>query len=251
VSLGVALFVIALLPVLGLVPFDFQQYSNVADHYVYLAMLGPALGLALGHRALPRAARHVVIPLGLATLGALAFVQTSRWRDDATLYAYTLSVNPRSVMARNNTGQALEERGLLEEALVQYRQALEVAPDFQDALNNVGNVLFKLGRYDDAIRHYTDVFRRADGHTETIARMHNNLGAAYLKTGRYDEAVAEFRRASAIDPDYLDPCYNLGIVLMAFGRRAEAAEAFRRGLAIDPGHAALRAQLAAAETAPP
>src|SRR5213083_3155681 len=30
---AVALFVAALLPVLGLVPFDFQYYSNVADHY--------------------------------------------------------------------------------------------------------------------------------------------------------------------------------------------------------------------------
>src|SRR5207244_4465004 len=32
---AVALFVAALLPVLGLVPFDFQYYSNVADHYLY------------------------------------------------------------------------------------------------------------------------------------------------------------------------------------------------------------------------
>ena len=28
------------LPVLGFVPFDFQIYSTVADHYLYLPMLG-------------------------------------------------------------------------------------------------------------------------------------------------------------------------------------------------------------------
>ena len=37
-----------LLPVLGLIPFDFQHYSTVADRYAYLAMLGPAIALAWG-----------------------------------------------------------------------------------------------------------------------------------------------------------------------------------------------------------
>lgn len=247
ITVAVALFAVALVPVLGFVPFDFQAYSNVADHYVYLAMLGPAAGLALAYPAIPSIGRRLGVPLLIGALGVLSFAQSARWRDDLALYGHTLSVNPASVMAINNTGQVLEERGLLEPALAEYRRALEVDPLDQGALNNVGNVLFKLGRYDDAIRHYTDVLRRAGGRTDTVARMHNNLGAAYLKTARWDEAVAEFRQAIAIDPDYLEPYYNLGIVLMAFGRRAEAAEAFRRGLAIDPGHAGLRAQLAAAE----
>ncbi len=44
-------FVAGLLPVLGLVPFAFQAYSTVADRYVYIAMLGPALALAWGWRS--------------------------------------------------------------------------------------------------------------------------------------------------------------------------------------------------------
>ena len=45
---AVGVFVTGLLPVLGLVPFAFQAYSTVADHYMYSAMLGPALALAWG-----------------------------------------------------------------------------------------------------------------------------------------------------------------------------------------------------------
>src|SRR5205823_5816266 len=44
--IAAAIFTAGLLPVLGLVPFDFQVYSTVADHYAYLAMLGPALAVA-------------------------------------------------------------------------------------------------------------------------------------------------------------------------------------------------------------
>src|SRR5207248_102963 len=42
-----ALLVLAGLgPTLGLVNFDFQYFSTVADHYLYLPMFGVALGLA-------------------------------------------------------------------------------------------------------------------------------------------------------------------------------------------------------------
>src|SRR5205814_4354239 len=44
------IFCLALLPVLGFVPFDFQETSTVASHYLYLAMLGPALALAIALR---------------------------------------------------------------------------------------------------------------------------------------------------------------------------------------------------------
>jgi len=248
-GVAVAVFVAALLPVLGLVPFDFQYYSNVADHYVYLAMLGPALGLALAFPALPPAARRVAVPVALAGLLVLTIRQASIWKDDPTLYARTLAANPASIMAHNNTGQMLEERGELEQALVQYQKALDLDPGNASALNNVGNVLFKQGRYDEAIQHYTAVLglgqipERQPKTRIFAARMHNNLGAAYLKKARYRDAVGEFQRASALDPDYLEPCYNLGIVLMEFGRYGDAIEAFRKGLAIDPHHSALRAQL--------
>ena len=42
----VALFVASLLPSLGLVPFDYQRYSTVADRYAYLALLHSAWPLA-------------------------------------------------------------------------------------------------------------------------------------------------------------------------------------------------------------
>src|SRR5205823_5661753 len=39
---GAIVFMLGMLPVSGLVRFDFQIYSTVADHYLYLPMLGVA-----------------------------------------------------------------------------------------------------------------------------------------------------------------------------------------------------------------
>src|SRR5262249_33688899 len=46
--LAACFFVAPLLPVLGLVPFDYQEFSTVADHYLYLSMLSVALAFAVG-----------------------------------------------------------------------------------------------------------------------------------------------------------------------------------------------------------
>jgi tetratricopeptide (TPR) repeat protein len=249
VTVAVAFFVVPLLPVLGLVPFDFQYFSNVADHYLYLAMVGPAIGLALAYRRFqpPR----VAVALVFAILCAASFAQAAHWKDDATLAARTLAVNPRSrFMAHNDWGRFLEERGQLEEAMLHYRQALAADPGDLAVLNDIGNVLIKQGRYDEAIRHYTEIIAQRAVPGDTAARMHNNLGAAYANKGMYDAAAGEFRRAIDIDPEYIDPYNNLGLVLMASGHRAEAVEVLRRGLAVNPHHPALRRLLDLAVSRP-
>src|SRR5207249_167263 len=43
---GICVFAAALIPVSGLVPFDFQEYSTVADRYTYLPLIGIAIAIA-------------------------------------------------------------------------------------------------------------------------------------------------------------------------------------------------------------
>jgi protein O-mannosyl-transferase len=98
-STAFAIFVLALLPVSGIVPFTFQYFSTVADRYVYLAMLGPALAVGallacFPNRALPAGALAVLI--GLAVLSV---IQLRHWQDDWKLAAYTVKINPRSMAA--------------------------------------------------------------------------------------------------------------------------------------------------------
>jgi tetratricopeptide (TPR) repeat protein len=94
-----AVFVAALLPSIGIVPFNFQRYSTVADRYLYIAMLGPALAAAF---FLARFGSRLVIvsTVGvLVVLACLSINQLSHWQDDWTLMNYTYEVNPRSLSA--------------------------------------------------------------------------------------------------------------------------------------------------------
>src|SRR5262249_45669831 len=76
---GIVCFVAALVPVLGLIQFDFQEYSTVGDHYVYTAMLGAALVMA---DLLPRlrwTTATVVAAVVLVPLAARSIAQTRHW----------------------------------------------------------------------------------------------------------------------------------------------------------------------------
>ena len=63
------LLVAGVAPVLGLIPFDYQLVSTVADHYLYIAMLGPALAAAW---AVTLMKPRIAISASVLVLGLLA-----------------------------------------------------------------------------------------------------------------------------------------------------------------------------------
>src|SRR5439155_18192520 len=94
VSVGIALFMLAPLPVLGLRTFDFQFFSTVADHYLYVAMLGPSL-LAAG--LLARFWRWPAVLFGgglLMVWMILSFRQAGYWKNTFALFEHTERINP-------------------------------------------------------------------------------------------------------------------------------------------------------------
>jgi len=125
-------FLFAVFPMLGFAPFMFQYMSTVADHYLYLAMLGPALAVTgvgvcfaqIRERAnranaqthatncttpsqdrrwaqVSRGAQGAFI-LILGMLAVRSANQMTHWQNEQTLWTHTLAVSPESFVAPNN-----------------------------------------------------------------------------------------------------------------------------------------------------
>ncbi|HEY7088013.1 MAG TPA: tetratricopeptide repeat protein, partial [Tepidisphaeraceae bacterium] len=141
-----AIFVAGVLPVLGFTPFQYQKISGVADHYIYLSMLGPALAIALFVADHPT--RLVVVAAGilLGMLAVLTVRQTGFWHDDAALFAHNIAINPASGLAHLNLGAALERGGDLDGAEREYREALRIDPNDADATANLSDLLRRRGK---------------------------------------------------------------------------------------------------------
>ncbi|MCY2961512.1 MAG: tetratricopeptide repeat protein [Planctomycetota bacterium] len=225
-----ALFVTALAPVLGLVPFGHQDLSTVADRYAYLALLGPAYLLARAWPAGSARAAAIAASAGLLALCALSFAQSAYWRSTDSIFEHTLAVNRRSWIAHTNRGLVLQNRGDLVGAQSEYEAAIGAKPDHARALNNLGILLVQRGRGTEG----EALVRRAIEADPRYARPHMNLAAILGNLGRFDEAEQSARRAVELAPE--DPTMHttLGNVHLRQGRAGEALLDFESARRLRP-----------------
>ena len=236
------LFFAAPLPVLGFVKFDFQFYSTVSDHYVYLAMLGAALGAAAVLQNWERspiawvAAAVMLLGLGIATT-----IQCGYWKDDFTLFDRAADINPQSFVAHSHLGRVFLERGDMDRAEEHFERAVQIAPDNAAAHRNLGEVLL-------AQRHpraAAPELEAALAGQADDAGLHNDLGIALAQSQQYRRAKAQFEQAIRLNPRYLDPRVNLARMSAEQGDFAAAADYYRQALEVDPNSAIARRELAA------
>jgi protein O-mannosyl-transferase len=232
------LFVLNLLPVLGVIPFSFRRIAPVADHFAYLS-LAVAVGLGVGALGLVSpATRTGRLAFGMAVAGmAVALGLTARshasvFRDETALWTYTTDRNPDTWLGCNNAGVALRMDGRAAEAVPWLRRALLLRPDYPEGENDLGVALSDLGRTDEAIAH----FRRAIALVPAYADAHANLANALAAKRVLSEALREHTTALAIDPRNAGTRSNLGVVLARQHRYSEAADQFRAALAESPEH---------------
>jgi protein O-mannosyl-transferase len=207
-----------LFPALGFFDVYPMRFSFVADHFQYLASLGIlALLASLGARVLDRpkdkAMAQGAAALWLLALGTITYTQSTHYRDYETLWLDTLAKNPGCWMARNNLGLLYEKTGRTNDAIAQYRLALEAKPRAADAHTNLGNVLLAAGRRAEAMTHLREAVRLAPDSSEAW----NNLGGGLTEAGETREALECYRRATAIDPEDARLRLNLGTALAASG----------------------------------
>jgi protein O-mannosyl-transferase len=204
-------YVALLLPALGFVSIIFMQYSLVADHWQYAAMIVPcavlagvAATLARGLR-LPRAGDYAVGLGVLTVLSVLTFQQSEMYRDIETLYRTTIDRNPRCWLAQNNLGRLLLAQGHVEEAISHYEDALKNKPDYFDACCNLANVLASLDRADEAIPLYREALKSKPDSFDA----HYNLAVTLAKEGRLREAIEHYHSALEANQDDINALNNL------------------------------------------
>jgi tetratricopeptide (TPR) repeat protein len=229
---ALAIFVIALLPVLGIVPFDFQLYSTVADHYLYLPMLGAALA---GAWLASRRPRGVMIPIAwciVMALGVLAHLQARHWRDAEAIFSRAQDVNPQSWLAHNQLANIYSGRGDYARAVEQAKVAAELNPHVGAVRITLGFNLAKLGRFDEAI----DAYRAATDINPKDVVAHTNLANLYADRKQFDDAIRHYQAALAADSNSAIAHANLASVYEERARLDDARRHYRRALEIDPNY---------------
>jgi tetratricopeptide (TPR) repeat protein len=270
IEVAIVFFVATLSPMLGFIMLYTFRYSFVADHYQYLASIGPLTLVAAGttmafdfFREQRRFLKPILCGVVLLLLGVRTWQQCGAYVDLEALWRSIIAENPESWMAHNNLGMRLAQTGRLDEALVHYHKALELNPNYAVAYYNLGNALLRVRRVDEAIEQYNKALelepRISSAHAnlagillrrgqvaEAIAHLektleidgpnaddHKLLADALRRAGRFDEAVAHFNRALELNPAFAEAHYDLGKTLREMGREEEALLHFRKAAQLD------------------
>jgi tetratricopeptide (TPR) repeat protein len=218
-------FVVTLSPLLGFIMLYTFRYSFVADHYQYLACIGPmalaSAGFAnfIGRLGSARWVGWIGVCAILACLCLLTSRQSATYRDIETLWRTTIEKDPHSWMAYNNLGVVQFEKGEIDDAIEKYKQSLELHPDYPEALYNFGSAVLQKGDVDEAI----DLCGRALKLQPTDADAHVVLGNALMLKNDVDGAISHYRQALRLRPNDSNAHQNLGVALQQQGKTEEAA----------------------------
>src|SRR6266404_158605 len=235
VEVAAAFFVATLSPVLGFIMLFTFRYTFVADHYQYLACIGPIALASAGLVALSRSSKTLQRLVGgtsfaiLIGLGLLTWRQSATYRDAETLWRTTIATNPDCWMAYNNLGVIQFEKGNVEDAIEKYQQSLGLHPDYPEAHYNLGSALLQKGYADEAIWHCEEALKIQPNEPDA----HIVLGNAFMAKQDVDRAIAHYLQALQVRPDDSNAHYNLGTALKQKGDAERAAQEYEKALELE------------------
>jgi protein O-mannosyl-transferase len=249
---GWAIFLITLLPTMGVVRFT---PVIAADRFLYLPMLGLLLPLTAGlgwlwtrtrsgsHHWVSRAAIMVLMAAAATACAAATRRQLCDWQDTLTINQAVLEHVPQSTHAHHNLAVELGRRGELGKAIEQYQMALRIDPESGSSQYGLAVALFQQRRLPEALREFQRSFELSPHRPEVRC----GLASALAELGRRDEACTVLDECLRMFPDCAVAHTNLG-QLQALGTTTEGREQALRHLSraveLEPRNVAYRYNLA-------
>jgi cytochrome c-type biogenesis protein CcmH/NrfG len=238
-TMGWFLFVITLIPVIGIVQVGHQA---MADRYAYVPCIGLFIIIAWGlSDVVTTAAIPRVVPAVAALCLILAFAAaTSRylpyWQSGVKLFTRARMVAWRpDYDIEGYLGDAMFSAGRYDEAFQHYREKCALQPNDADCHYNMANSLFLFGRYDEAFQQY----REACVLQPNDADCHYGMANILFNRHQLQDALEQYHLAGSLTDSKdieLSCLITSGKILLELGDYQTAEMRLAAALQIDPNN---------------
>lgn len=248
VALGIGFYLATIALVLQFVTVG---SAILADRYTYVPYIGLALLVGYGYHhlqkgtwpSLQKYARPAlgIIALGSIALAAVAYERTKVWKDSETLFTNVIENYPKAGVAYQNRGHYYRTQSsnaddpnkrnqLLQQAMEDYNNGIEIRPDNATLYSNRGKVWFEWKEYEKALEDYNKSLELRPNDAQTLI----NRGAVRGMLGDTQGALADFNKAVELDPQNPNGYFNRGILLGQLDRSKEALADYNKYLEFYP-----------------
>ena len=245
-------YLITLLPVLGFISMSYMRVGWVADHFVYIPMIGVIAGVAAvtGHifNQARDTGKQILSSLAVVAAGGLGILSHNYagvWQNEDKLWSYTLEYNWNCWQAHNRIGAREFNRGKVDLALPHFREAVRLRPDLAETRNNLGSGILATKDTKGAILEFREALRLSPA----IAAIRSNLARALWLDGQHSEASKFYAELVVQFPENPTFLCNLGVSLYQSGNVKAAIKCFEKALQISPDMEDARTNLETARRA--
>ena len=139
-----------------------------------------------------------------------SFHQDIAWEIELLFFIREKIRTVKHSISHNKMGLLFMRKGLMDEAVVEFEQAVEKNPELVESYSNLGIAFSQKGNLPNAI----DILRKAVDMEPNYADLRNNLGIVLGKAKKYEEALVQFQTALKINPSYLEPQLNIAMLML-------------------------------------
>lgn len=141
--------------------------------------------------------------------------------------------NDNDAVNHFNMGVESAKKGNLNEAMTEWKKAVEIDPKYIKARNYLARSYYTKERFDDALNEYKKIVEL----DPTDAMAQASIGFVYRIKGMYDDAITASNKALQINPQLAEAYYCLGQSYVQKKMYAEAIDAYKKTLEIKPTYA--------------
>ena len=241
-------YLITIGPVLGFITFYTQLYSFVADHYQYLACIGPmVLAGELIYWLADKAGqwKHAVALAAatvlLVVLGWISFNQSKLYDLDYTLWHYVYEHNRNSFIVKGLYGATLLERQEYGPAMAQLVAANAMHRHSLPVVFNLAAGYMVTGHFHRALHYYAWYLLHDPGAVDAWTNSANCLVALRA----YEPAARDLAVALKLKPNFAAGWMELAHVSYLAGHLKYAEKFYRHAIRLDPVMAKVKLAISA------
>jgi tetratricopeptide (TPR) repeat protein len=155
-------------------------------------------------------------------------------------YSGAIVLRPDSMLAHLRRGETYRQRGDLDNAARDFREASSLDATATRPLEELGDTLYQLQRYKAAVDAYEARLRLDD----RSAAIRYRIGLTHYRDHNLDAALTVLRAATRQDPQLADAHYLAGVCLRERGDSAAALVELQKAVQLSPGSVPAREELA-------